>query len=305
MTGRLARRFIVMMVSVLLSLPVLGDGITLIDDRGETVTLERPAQRIISLAPHVTELLFAAGAGERVVAVVEFSDYPPAARDLPSVGNASRVDLERVAAQAPDLVIGWGSGNDRGDLARIEARLGIPVYVSEIAAIADIPQAIEALGRLAGTTETAIAAADDFRARHDTLRQRHAGRAPVTVFYQIWERPLMTINDRNFIADSIRFCGGVNVFADIEPIAPAVSVEAVIAADPQVIINSASDDRNEQQLEAWRRWDSIRAVRDDNLYVIPSDLIVRPTPRILDGVARLCEILDQARDQSRVRGERQ
>ena len=305
MTGRLARRFMVVTVSLLLSLPVLGDGITVVDDRGETVMLERPAQRIISLAPHVTELLFAAGAGEQVVAVVEFSDYPPAARDLPSVGNASRVDLERIAAQAPDLVIGWGSGNDRGDLVRIEARLGIPVYVSEIAAIADIPQAIEALGRLAGTSGTAIAAANDFRARHDALRERHAGSTPVTVFYQIWERPLMTINDRNFIADSIRFCGGVNVFADIEPIAPAVSVEAVIAADPQVIINSASDDRNEQQLAAWRRWDSIRAVRDDNLYAIPSDLIVRPTPRILDGVGRLCEILDQARDQARVRGERQ
>ncbi len=269
----------------------------MVDDRGQALTLDGPAARIVSLAPHVTELLYAAGAGDRVIAVVEFSDYPPDARRLPSVGNASRVDLERVIALGPDLVIGWKTGNNRGDLAALE-RLGIPVFVSEIGAIREIPQAIENLGRLAGTEAAAVVAADKFRTEYEALERRYAGRAPVTVFYQIWERPLMTINDRHFIADSIRLCGGVNVFADIEPIAPTVSVEAVIAADPAVIINSASDDRNAAQLEVWRRWRAISAVRDDQLYGIPSDLIARPTPRILEGVAQLCEILDIARDRT-------
>lgn len=268
----------------------------MVDDRGQLLTLDGPAARIISLAPHLTELLYAAGAGDRVIAVVEYSDYPPDARRLPSVGNASRVDLERVIALGPDLVIGWKTGNDRGDLAALE-RLGIPVFVTEIGMIREIPQAIENLGRLAGTEAVAMAAADRFRIELDALERRYAGRAPVTVFYQIWERPLMTINGRHFIADSIRLCGGVNVFADIEPIAPAVSVEAVIEANPAVIINSASDDRNTAQLEAWRRWPAISAVRDNHLYGIPSDLIARPTPRILEGVAQLCEILDIVREK--------
>ncbi len=267
----------------------------LADDRGQTLTLDGPASRIVSLAPHVTELLFAVGAGDRVIAVVEFSDWPPAARALPSVGNAGRIDIERVIALRPDLVIGWQTGNDSGDLARL-ARLGVPVYVSEIGAIREIPRALEAFGRLAGTEAVAATAAESFRRDYDALSQRFAGRAPVTVFYQIWERPLMTINDRHFIADSIRLCGGVNIFGVIEPIAPAVSVEAVIAANPAVIVNSASDARNAEQLDAWRRWPAIAAVRNGHLYGIPSDLISRPTPRILEGLERLCEVLERARE---------
>lgn len=286
---------------------------TVTDDLGRTVSLERPADRIVSLAPHVTELLFAAGSGDRVIAAVEFSDYPPAARELPRVGNASRVDLEQVIALEPDLVIGWYTGNDRGDLAAIE-HMGIPVYISEIGAIGEIPAVIEEIGALAGTAAKAAGVAERFRADLRALELQYRGRKPVTVFYQIWEQPLMTVNNRNFISDSIRLCGGVNVFADIEPIAPAVTVEAVIAVDPQVIINSASDQRSDEQLEAWRRWRAISAVRHDNLFSIPSDLISRPTPSILDGTERLCRILDRARanlaadaDQSseRLRGDRQ
>jgi iron complex transport system substrate-binding protein len=291
----LLRLPIPLLLMAVLSFPSLAV-VSVVDDRGQALTLERPAARIVSLAPHVTELLYAAGAGDRIVAVVEYSDYPPAARALPSVGNASRIDLERVIALGPDLVIGWKTGNDSGDLATLE-RLGIPLFVSEIGAIREIPRALEILGRLAGTGTEAARAAESFRSEYEALERSYAGRAPVSVFYQIWERPLMTINDRHFIADSIRLCGGINVFAGIEPIAPVVSVEAVIAADPAVIVNSASDERNDAQLEAWRRWRAISAVRNDNLFGIPSDLIARPTPRILEGVARLCEILDLARER--------
>ncbi len=283
--------FLFMLASLAVSPAV---ALELVDDRGQTLTLDRPASRIVSLAPHVTELLFAVGAGDRVIAVVEFSDWPAAARALPSVGNAGRIDIERVIALGPDLVIGWQTGNDSGDLARL-ARLGLPVYVSEIGAIREIPRALEAFGLLAGTGTAAAIAAESFRRDFGALSQRYAGRAPVTVFYQIWERPLMTINDRHFIADSIRLCGGINIFGGIEPIAPAVSIEAVIAANPEVIVNSASDERNAEQLDAWRRWPAIAAVRDGHLYGIPSDLISRPTPRILDGLERLCEAIDRAR----------
>jgi iron complex transport system substrate-binding protein len=264
------------------------------DVRGHVVTLDKPAARIVSLAPSVTELVFAAGAGARLVAAVDFSDYPEAARRLPRLGNSSRVDVERVLSLAPDLVIGWQTGNSPGDIDKLE-RLGVPVYVTEIATVAEVATQLEVIGDMAGTGETAARAADGFRRRLDELRRRYAGREPVRVFYQIWERPLMTVNDRSFIADSLRICGGRNVFGDIEPIAPTVSIEGVIAADPQVIVNSASKEGNEDQLAAWRRWDAITAVRQGNLFVIPPDLIARPTPRILDGVARLCELLERAR----------
>ncbi len=267
------------------------------DARGHVLTLEGAAARIVSLAPHVTELLYAAGAGDRLIAAVEFSDYPPAARDLPRIGNSTRLDVERLLVLAPDLVVAWKSGNDSADIARLE-RLGLPVYVTEIAAISEIPQQIAALGRLAGSSAVAEPAAAQLRARLAALERDYAESEIVTVFYQIWERPLMTVNGRSFIADSIRLCGGRNVFDTLEPIAPTVSVEAVIAADPQVIINSASDENNEAQLAAWKRWTTISAVRHDNLFGIPSDLIARPTPRIVEGVERLCRLLDVARERA-------
>lgn len=278
------------------------------DVRGHAVTLERPASRIVSLAPHVTELLYAAGAGDSVVAAVEFSNYPEAARNLPRVGNSTRLDVERVLALRPDLAIGWRSGNSSEDIARLE-RLGVRVYVTEVSGVAAIADDIEALGRLAGTSEVAQRAAGELRGRIELLERRYAQRMPVTVFYQIWAEPLMTVNGRHFISDSLRICGGRNVFHDLEPIAPTVPIEAVIAADPQAIIGSSSNDDSGAQLAAWRRWTMMRAVRDDNLYAIPPDFIARPSSRIVEGVERLCEALDLAREkagsQPRSLGDRQ
>ena len=228
---------------------------------------------------------------------MEFSNYPEAAQRLPRVGNSSRVDVERLVALAPDLVIGWQTGNDAGDIARLE-RLGLRVYVTEVGAVAAIPDDIETMGRLAGTEATALPAAGELRERLRELAHRYAGRAPVTVFYQIWERPLMTVNGRHFISDSIRLCGGRNVFDTLEPIAPTVSIEAVIAADPQAIVNSSSMDDNQAQLAAWRRWTTIEAVRRGNLFSVPPDLIARPTSRIVEGVEILCRALDVARTRT-------
>lgn len=284
---------------ILISTLALSVANAAVDARGQEIRLDKPAARIISLAPHVTELVYAAGAGEKLIAAVDFSDYPDAARLLPRLGTAGRIDVERVVALAPDLVIGWKSGNNAGDLAKLE-RLGIPLYVTEITSLGEIPAQIENIGALAGTEEAARRASNAFRDRLAKLQDRYADREPITVFYQIWEHPLMTINGRHIIADGLRLCGGQNIFAALEPIAPVVSTEAVIAADPRAIIDSSSAlDANGNPLGSWRRWKTMTAVQRGNLFRIPPDLIERPTPRILDGIERLCEALDAARASGR------
>ena len=268
------------------------------DDTGTQISLHAPARRIIALAPHVTELVFAAGAGDRLVGVVEFSDFPAAAKALPRVGNYTRFDLEAIAALSPDLVIAWQSGNPAAPLDRLRA-LGIAVYVTEADALTDVPRTLRDIGTLAGSETQANAAADAFIQRVDALRAAYSARPPVSVFYQIWHQPLMTINDRHIISDVIRLCGGRNAFASLTLLAPKISVEAVLAADPEVIVASGMDEARPEWLDAWRRWRQLSAVVRDNLFFIPPDLIQRHTPRILDGAELLCHHLAQARARRR------
>lgn len=268
------------------------------DDTGHTLRLPGPAARIVSLAPHVTELLYAAGAGAHVVGAVEYSDYPEAARKLPRVGGYSNIDLEAVAALKPDLVIAWQSGNRSAHLDRLAA-LGIPVFVNEPRNLGDVARTLETFGRLAGTEATAHAAAERFRAHRATLAARYGHRPPVTVFYQIWERPLMTINDHHLISDVIRLCGGRNVFGDLAQLAPAISVEGVLAADPEVIVASGMGEARPDWLDRWKRWPRLAATAANNLYFIPPELIQRHSPRILEGADRLCAFLEEAREKRR------
>lgn len=273
--------------------------VSVTDDVGREVRLEEPARRIVSLAPHSTELLFAAGAGDRVVGAVAHSDYPPAAESIPRVGGYSRLDYERILSLSPDLVIAWASGNEQAAVDRLR-KLGLTVYVSEPRRIADISQAMRRFGRLAGTAETANAVADAFDRRHQALRERYADRPDIGVFYQIWKEPLMTVNGEHLIARVIQLCGGHNVFADLGTLAPTVSVEGVIEADPEVIVASGMGDERPQWLDDWKQWPSIAAVKRNNLYFVPPQLIQRHSPRILDGAERLCGQLDEAREK---RGE--
>ena len=270
--------------------------IELTDDAGQRIVLAQPAQRIVSLAPHVTEILFAAGAGERVVGVVAYSDYPQAARALPQVGGYTQVDLEAIVGLRPDLVIGWQSGNRDGDLARLQA-LGIPVYLSEPRNLEDVARNLERLGRLAGSERTAQAAASTFRARREHLAATYSGLDKVRVFYQIWDRPLMTVNDRHLIADVIRLCGGSNVFGEVDHLTPTIGVEGVLAANPEVIVASGMGEARPEWLNQWARWPQLEAARRDNLFFIPPELIQRHTPRILDGAERLCGQIDTARSR--------
>ena len=276
--------------------PAAAAGIELEDDIGRKLALAAPAQRIVSLAPHVTEMLFAAGAGGRVVGAVDYSDYPEAAQRITRVGGYTRIDLEAVAALRPDLVIGWQSGNREGDLARLRA-LGIPVYLSEPRNLEDVARNLERLGRLAGSEPTAQAAASAFRARRDHLAATYSARPKVRVFYQIWERPLMTVNDRHLIADVIRLCGGSNVFGEVAHLTPTIGVEAVLAANPEVIVASGMGEARPDWLDQWSRWPQLEAARRDNLFFIPPELIQRHTPRILDGAQHLCGQIDTARSR--------
>jgi iron complex transport system substrate-binding protein len=264
------------------------------DDLGHDVTLPRPAQRIVSLAPHATEALFAAGLGARVVGAVSYSDYPPEARAIPRVGGYNNLDVERIAALAPDLVIAWHEGNHPAQLD-ILRRLGIALYISDPRELDSIAATIERLGQLGATSQTARGAAEDFRRTLAALRARYAQQRPVTLFYQLWHRPLMTVNDHHLIGKVISLCGGHNVFGTLSAVTPTVSVEAVVQAAPQMIVASGMDAARPEWLDDWRRWAQLPAVCDDSLYFIPPDLLQRHGPRILEGATQLCRQMDEVR----------
>lgn len=268
--------------------------ISVTDDSGAVVRLTAPARRIVSLAPNITELLFAAGAGGRIVGTVEYSDYPEAAKSISRVGDYSRVDLEAVAALKPDLVIAWQEGNAAAHLDKLTG-LGLSIYVAQPNRIEDIAHSLEQFGRLSGTEAAAARAASAFRQRMAQLRAEYGSRPPVRVFYQVWRQPLTTVNGRQIISDAIRLCGGVNIFADLAGLAPNVSIEAVLAANPEAIVASGMDKQRPEWLDDWKRWTQLTAVARGNLFFVPPDLIQRHTPRLLDGAQLFCAHLDAAR----------
>jgi len=264
------------------------------DDIGKTIRLAQPAKRIITLAPHMAETLFAAGAGNRLVGAVEYSDYPEEAKKIPRVGGYSRFDLEAVAALKPDLVIAWYSGNAPAHVEKLRS-LGFPVYVSQPNSIEDVASELERFGVLAGTSAIANAAAAKLRERHAELKKRYSQRPVVRTFYQIWKQPLTTIGGKQIISSIVRLCGGENVFEKLDTLAPVITVEAVIAANPEAIIASGMDQSRPEWLDDWKRWASITAVARDNLFFVQPQLIQRHTPRLLDGAEQLCQHLETAR----------
>lgn len=278
------------MSSALLAAPVSTQ-----DDLGNTVTLPAPATRIVTLSPSVVEVTYAAGAGEKIVATVEYSDYPVPAQKIPRVGGHSKINLEAVVAARPDLVIAWESGNSPGAIEKIR-QLGIPVYMSQPHKMTDIPGEIERIGILTGTEVLAKKSAADFRKRYQALAAKYRNRSPVRVFYQVWQNPLITIGGQQIMSDAITLCRGDNIFADLKPLAPRVSFEAVIAANPEAIITSGMADQNPELLDAWKKWPNLTATRRNNFFFIQSDLMNRSGPRILDGTERLCDALQTARD---------
>ena len=267
--------------------------IRVVDDNGSVVTLRAPARRIVTLAPHATELAFAAGAGAAVVGVVKGSDYPPAARALPSVGDAAALDVERIVLLAPDLIVTWPWTTPQ-QVALLRDR-SIAVFEANPKTIDGIADDIEKLGELTGTRDAAHAAVAAFRARIAGIPAAPAGVPALTVFYQVSDAPLFTLGGHHLVSEAIARCGGRNVFDTLTMPAPQVSVEAVLAADPQVILAGTDNAVRPAWLDEWSRWPALAAVRRHALYPVDANLLHRPGPRFADGVVQLCGVLAKAR----------
>lgn len=264
------------------------------DSTGRTVQLDKPAQRIVALAPHIVENLFSAGAGEQLVGVVSYSNYPAAATRIPIVGGYHAFSLEKILALQPDLIVTWAEGNGDNAARPFEA-LGVPVYIDEPRQLEDVARSIRNLGILSGNAGHADSVADQFLHRLKQLRQQHATLRKVSVFYQVWNKPLQTINDEHIISAVISVCGGHNIFNDTPVIAPKVSVESVISRNPETIIASGMDQARPEWLDEWLQYPDMTAVRKNNLYFIPPDILQRHTVRILQGAEQMCDSLQTAR----------
>jgi iron complex transport system substrate-binding protein len=279
----------------LLAWPVRAE-IQVTDFADRNVRLAQPAERIVALSPHIVENAFSAGAGDKLVGAVSYSDYPDAAADIPRVGSHQAWSLESVVALRPDLVLLWGSGNGLDAVVHLE-QLGIPVYVSEPRQLADIPRSIRAIGRLAGTTAVSELEAARIEDGIEALASGYSSRPPVRVFYQIWHDPLQTINGEHLISKVIALCGGRNVFAAERPLAPRVSLESVLQADPEVILASGMGEARPDWLDAWQDYPDLRAVRLRGLLFVDPNLLQRPTARVLRGARSVCRQVDEVRER--------
>ena len=263
------------------------------DDLGRTIRLDQPAQRIVALAPSATELLFAVGAGDRVVAVVDYSDFPAAAASIRRVGSSHSLDLEAIVAANPDLVLAWASGNPPRQVERLR-EIGIKVFTLEVRALEDIPTAVERIGKLTGTEGKANLVARNLRDRAERLQSRAGPAVPARVFYQLLDDNLMTVNGAHIISDILRRCGGSNVFADMPLLVARVDMEAVFVARPEVILGGGEQALWRRWLTRWQQRPDLPAVKNGRLFFIEGDLIHRPGPRIVDAAERVCAQLDAA-----------
>lgn len=278
-----------------LSLTTLAEeNIRVVDDAGRIIEIQAPAQRIISLAPHITESLFAAGAGDKIIGAVSYSDYPEAAKNIPRVGGYPTVDIERIVSLKPDLIIAWSSGNNPKQVEKLMS-LGLTIFMSEPRYPKDIAKTIQRFGMLAGTNKIASKSYDGFMQHYELLKKRYSNKEKVKVFYQIWNKPLMTISGSHLISDIIELCGGENVFADLSILTPRISLESVLATKSEVIVSGGMGKARPDWLDDWKIWPVLPAVKNEHLYFVDPALMQRVGPRILDGADRLCEFLDKAR----------
>ncbi len=269
---------------LLLAMPVQAATLRLVDDAGQTLEFTQPPQRIISLTPHLTELLFAVGAGSQVVGVDSASDYPQAVQALPRVGGYSRINFERILALKPDLVIVWAGGNRAADIHGLK-KMGVPVLHTQATRLDDVARLLRLIGQASGHVESGNAAAQKFSAQLAALEVSTRRQPPINVFYQVWDRPLMTVGGAHWISDALSLCGAHNVFADLRGQSPVVSREAVLQRAPALIVGG-SDAPDLRRL--WLSFASLPAVKNNAFVSVDADLLHRPTPRLLEGVAGLC-----------------
>ncbi len=265
----------------------------LIDDGGHEVVLPHPARRIVSLAPHLTELVYAAGAGSRLVAVGRYSDYPPEALSKPVISDAFAVDYEALTQLRPDLVLVWGSGTSDRIKTKLRS-LGLAVYEVEIRNVDGLADTLRGIGRLAGTEGVAQARAQALAADWGALKSAYAGRRPVRVFYQLWDAPLMTLNGQHLISSAISACGGTNVFAELPTLTATVSWEVAIQRDPELVVTAGSGSEPARP-GRWSEFAQVSATRHGEFARLDGDLIARSGPRFVDGARELCAAIDRAR----------
>lgn len=276
------------------SVTLLHAAVSVVDDEGTTITLQQPAERIISLAPHITESLFAAGAGNKIIGAVSYSDYPEAAKKITRVGGYPTADIEKIISLKPDLIIAWPAGNNLNQVEKLRA-FGIKIYFSEPRYPEDIAKTIQRFGVLAGTSNIADKSTNDFLQHYKLLKNRFSKKEKVKVFYQIWNKPLMTINGSHLISNIIELCGGVNVFNDLKTITPKISIEAVIASNAEVIVAGGMGKKRPEWATEWKPWRQLPAVKNGQFHFVNPDILQRVGPRILQGADELCEILEQVR----------
>lgn len=280
--------------NLLISFSAQASSIFVVDDDGIKHIFNQPVTRIVSLMPHATELLFEVGAGDKVVGAVKYSDYPEAAKNIPRVGGYSSLNIEAIVALKPDLLIAWPEGNRNRELDRLKA-LGLPILVSDPREFNDIANALTLYGKVTGKEEQAEIALLAFNKKLNYLRSTYSKQEKVSVFYQVWNAPLMTQNGNTFISRAIEVCGGENIFADLPMTNPQVSIESILVQDPQVIVASGMGQSRPEWLDDWRQYTTLQAVQKNQLYHILPELFQRPTSRFLVGTQQLCEAMQDAR----------
>lgn len=273
---------------------IKADTIRLTDDTGAEVVLQQSAKRLISLSPGLTELLFAAGAGEQVQGVVSYSDFPPAAKKIPLVGSYNSLDMERIIALAPDLIFAWQSGNPEAQVKQLK-QLGFKVYISEPHELEDIARIIKNMGRLSGNNDHSNKQSNKFIKQLSHLRKTYQNKPKVSVFAQIWNKPVMSIGGNHLISHLVELCGGENIFQEHSDLTITPNIESIIEKRPQVILSTGMAKQGHSWLKRWQNWQGIPAVKQQQLYSINPDLLVRHTMRILDGASIMCGYFDQAR----------
>lgn len=272
----------------------LDTSVSVVDFSGATVTLQAPAERIVSLAPHIAENVYSAGAGEKLIGVVSYSDYPAAVKDLPLVGGYASINVEKIIELQPDLIIGWESGNSSASIKQLQT-LGYPVYIDQPDTLADVARSIKDIGLLSGTSHIAVPAADDFLLNINKIEDNYKAKSKLKTFYQVWNDPLQTINGTHIISDAIALCGGINIYADEPVIAPVINIESILERNPDAIIASGMSSARPDWLDEWYDWPSLTAVQRDHLFFVDPDHIQRHTVRILLGIEAICHQLDSAR----------
>lgn len=274
----------------------LSANIQVTDFKGSVLNFTQPVERIVALAPHIVENVFTAGAGDKLVGVVTYSDFPEAATKLPIVGGYAKTNLEKILELKPDLVIAWESGNSDASVARIQ-ELGLTVYVDQPDKLKDVAKSIRDIGLLAGTSVVADMAASKYSEKIDNILSMKLGQKPVSTFYQVWNSPIRTINGKHIISNAIALCGGVNIYANESAIAPIINIESILERNPEVILASGMSDSKPEWLEEWKDWPALQAVTLDNLYFVDPDHIQRHTVRILEGIETICAQLQEAREK--------